>query len=212
MSHRGNMPEWLYRSLPFLYIASGLLVMFSLGNAVAIFSGLMLVSAGVIVWRARVRYRRSRRVVRSRPMPAPPPAAAAPGGGLVSLVWRKEYESGHPFIDAQHRGLFESGNALLNSILEKQAKLDVELMLDELIEQVEKHFRDEEAMLARVQRPVDQEHEEYHRQLLVRARSLSESFHQDEMAVGELFEFIANDVVAQHIVMEGRTLLKPAHD
>lgn len=210
MSKRGSMPEWLYRSLPYLYIASGLLVLFGLGNAIGVFSGLMLVSAGVIVWRSRTRYRRSRRVVRPRPMPAPAPAAEAPGSGLASMVWRKEYESGHPFIDAQHRGLFESGNALLNAILENQAKLDVELKLDDMIEQVEKHFRDEEAILADEKRPVGDEHAEHHRQLLVRARSLSDSYHKGEMAVGDLFEFIANDVVALHIVKEGHTLLAPA--
>lgn len=219
MSHRGHMPDWLYQALPYLYSGTGVLTIYSLPNWIGVFSGAMLISAGVIVWLLRVRYRRYRRDARyRRGNPVAHDARYRHGNpvthdvrsvesGFVRLVWRTEYECGHPIIDAQHRGLFESGNALMNAVLEEQDKLDVELMLDELIAHVEKHFCDEEALLARAQHPIGKEHQEIHRRLLVRAKVLSESYHKGQLTPGDLFTFIANDVVAQHIIKEDRKFI-----
>lgn len=208
MSYRGTTPDWLYRILPYLYVGAGLLTMLNLQNGIGLFSGLLLVSAGIIVWTLRMKHRSNRGY---RRMPAPAGVLDEPAlnhpAGFVRLVWRQDYECGHPLIDAQHRRLFESGNALLNEILKDHDKLDVELMLDELIAHVEQHFSDEEALLAHVQRPIGPEHQAVHRQLLARARLLSERFHRGELAVGDLFAFIAHDVVAQHIIKEDRQFL-----
>ena len=48
-----SLPRWLYVSLPYLYVATGLMTILALRNAVAVFSGLLLVSTAAIVWYMR---------------------------------------------------------------------------------------------------------------------------------------------------------------
>lgn len=54
----GNQPEWLYKAFPFLYLVSGAGTILVLRNAMGVFSGLMLVSAGAVVWVMRWNRRR----------------------------------------------------------------------------------------------------------------------------------------------------------
>lgn len=197
------IPSRLYEVLPYVYAGAGLLTMYKLGNGVGIASGLMLMSAGGIVWLLR-RNRRShpRHGHRAVARPAAFDDLGPPPVGFMRLVWRKEYECGHPLIDAQHRRLFEAGNAILNAILEGESRADVELMLDELISHVEAHFCEEEALLARARQPLSAEHQRNHRQLLATTKALAESYRRGEMSVADLFTFLTRDVVSGHIVRE----------
>ena len=54
-----NRPDWLYNSLPFLYIAIGLTVVFGLGtsNLIGVFSGILLISTGGAVFTMRATHR-----------------------------------------------------------------------------------------------------------------------------------------------------------
>jgi len=122
-----EQPEWLYEALPYVYVASGIATILVLRNEMAVFSGLMLVSAGTIVWLMRTASRRRAREVprhakdRSTPIARP---------GFLEIAWRREYEVGHPRIDAQHRGLFATANALLDVISTNQSQQDVQRLLD----------------------------------------------------------------------------------
>jgi hemerythrin-like metal-binding protein len=118
------------------------------------------------------------------------------------LVWRREYECGYPTLDAQHRLLFEAGNDLLSAILEQRDKLDVELLLDDLIGHVEHHFHEEEAIMAQASHPVSPEHRTRHEELLARVKALGENYHGGSLTVADLFTFIADDLVVQHILKD----------
>lgn len=52
-----NFPELVYRSLPWIYVVVGALVMLSIESFIGFVSGLLMVSAGVLVflWRAAAR-------------------------------------------------------------------------------------------------------------------------------------------------------------
>jgi hypothetical protein len=54
-----GLPGWLYEPLPYLYFAVGLVTMFKLNMLTGRLSGLLLVSAGVIIWHMRFQYRRT---------------------------------------------------------------------------------------------------------------------------------------------------------
>ena len=47
-------------------------------------------------------------------------------------------------------------------------------------------------------------HIQCHKALVAKAHELSDRFDRNELAVGELFSFLANKVVAQHIFSEDR--------
>jgi hemerythrin-like metal-binding protein len=202
MRNRRKMPGWIYESLPYLYVVVGALVAVELDNFWGIFGGLALLSAGIMVGWIRWRHRK-----------APPPSlltlirdtaipAVSRKTSLVRLVWGKEYECGITTIDAQHRRLFEMSNQLLNAILEKKPKLDVELLLDELINDIARHFTAEEALLAKTEHSLTPDHRESHRLLLARSREMAERYHKDKLKAAELYRVIAHDVVSGHILTE----------
>lgn len=52
-----HKPRWLYEVLPYLYVGCGLASLATLDHFLSAFSGLMLVSAGVVVWKLRYDHR-----------------------------------------------------------------------------------------------------------------------------------------------------------
>ena len=54
-----NRPDWLYNSLPYVYIVIGLIVVFGLGtsNLIGVFSGILLISTGGVVVTMRATHR-----------------------------------------------------------------------------------------------------------------------------------------------------------
>lgn len=56
-----NMPGWLYEPLPFLYALMGIIAIVQLEALVGKLSGVMLISAAVVVWNLRFTYRRRHR-------------------------------------------------------------------------------------------------------------------------------------------------------
>ncbi len=123
---------------------------------------------------------------------------------FVHLHWHSAYECGHPLIDAQHRGLFEIANRLLTAILSDHSKDEVAMLIDLLVRDISQHFQDEEAIIEAAGFPGAPEHAVIHRQLVETAADLVARFHPGLLGVGELFEFLAQDVVAWHILGEDR--------
>lgn len=61
-----NIPIWIYEPLPYLYTLMGVIATFVLDELVGKLSGLLLVSAGLVVWNLRFTYRRHHRRPRKR--------------------------------------------------------------------------------------------------------------------------------------------------
>lgn len=204
MLHERRKSSWAYESLPYFYMASGVLVPVFLRNAWGLFSGLILLLAGAMVWRMRRAHRN----------PSPDMGGHA-GTDAVSahhdtesarLVWRKEYECGHAMIDSWHRNLFASSAALHKAIHDRHSKLDIELLLDELIKEMSQHFHSEEVLMQSSGHPSAREHQEAHQQLLARCHEFSRLFQQGRLSPAEMLHFIAVDIVSRHIVSEVASL------
>jgi diguanylate cyclase (GGDEF)-like protein/hemerythrin-like metal-binding protein/PAS domain S-box-containing protein len=134
-------------------------------------------------------------------------ASAAPDGNrpdLVRLVWREAIQCGHPVIDAQHRRLFERANALLSALLEGRPKPECTQRIHEVLEEIMNHFRDEEGILRDAHYPGVVEHTRCHTELLAKAVALAGKFERGQLQLGELFTYLAYEVVAQHILQEDR--------
>lgn len=54
----GPLPDWLYEPLPYIYALVGILTAYNLDMLLGRISGLLLISAGVIVWHLRFQHRR----------------------------------------------------------------------------------------------------------------------------------------------------------
>ena len=196
-----HFPDRIYNALPYFYLCAGLVSMFTLGHFMAIFSGLILMSAGGVVWTLRYRYRRA--FAQSAGLIHVP--LSVKGGRVRSLFeisWRESFECGHPIIDGQHRRLFGLANDVINTVLAKQSALTVEALMDELIAHITEHFCVEEAILAKTQHPLSLEHQAHHRALRTRVKKLRDNYVAGQMDAGEIVGFLAHDVIADHILKE----------
>ncbi len=123
---------------------------------------------------------------------------------LVQLNWRAAYKSGNAVIDEQHRGLFDGANRLLTAILSGKAKDDVGTLIDALISDISVHFEEEVRIITAAGYEGAAAHARVHRQLTERALTLASRFRDGTLGVGELFQFLAHDVVARHMLQEDR--------
>lgn len=196
-----------FRVLPYLYMAGGLLAMGVLANRIAVFSGLILIAVGVIELVRRARFQREEAERESRLHSRQHSRLSRSLDGestqsLIQLSWRKSFECGHPVIDAQHRGLFDIGDGLINAAVKGKARDHIEFLLDELTEHIEEHFITEEAVMARTRYPLTAQHRAHHAALLARAQSLRDRYRSHQLELSELVGFIAYEVITDHIIKE----------
>ncbi len=119
---------------------------------------------------------------------------------FAQLVWNSAYKSGNDLIDDQHRALFSTANRLLGALLSGESAQKVDGLIETLLRDVAEHFKDEEAVFIRAGFPEALEHAAIHRQLVERATALVNRFHAGSLSVGELFQFLAIDLVARHLL------------
>ena len=144
--------------------------------------------------------KRGRNLVEIDRAKTPAPEVEHVEGNLVRLVWKQRFCCGHPHIDAQHRGLFEDVNALLDAVLSDRPADEVAGLIDRLIDDVTRHFRDEEQVLAQVGYAGREAHAAEHSALLTRARDMASAYAEGALSSGELFSFLAYDLVARHLL------------
>ena len=121
-------------------------------------------------------------------------------GHFVQLVWKDIFLSGNALIDAQHRGLFEISNRLLDAVLCARPADEISMIVSQLLADVGQHFRDEESILAELTYPKLDEHAKSHANLVAKALELAEAFKAGTLSVGSLFQFLAYDVVTRHML------------
>ena len=119
---------------------------------------------------------------------------------FVQMVWHRSYECGDAVIDEQHRTLFGDANKLLAAILSDRPGDEVTAVIDALMNDVARHFQDEEAAIAAAGFPGAAEHAAIHRELTDRAGVLVGRFHAGTLGIGEVFQFLAHDMIARHML------------
>lgn len=61
-----NLPDWLYEPLPYIYVLMGLIATIVLEAFIGKISGVLLISAGFVIWNLRFTYRRRHRRPQAR--------------------------------------------------------------------------------------------------------------------------------------------------
>jgi hemerythrin-like metal-binding protein len=123
-------------------------------------------------------------------------AASHGQGGVLRLFWLEAYECGEPTIDTGHRELFDRGNALIAAAIDQYAKPGLwRAELDATLAHLVQHFRDEEALLEHHGYLRVDEHRRAHAILLRRADELKSSVERDDATLGDLVNFLVNDVI-----------------
>ncbi|MBF0233467.1 MAG: hemerythrin family protein [Desulfamplus sp.] len=114
---------------------------------------------------------------------------------------------GNQIIDAQHQSLFERSNELLSKALmisspytEYSEIAEVYAIIARMLDDVRQHFQDEERILEAAGFPGIQEHAKTHTMLLNKALQFSEELQASKLSVGDVFQFLAYDVVLLHML------------
>jgi hemerythrin-like metal-binding protein len=142
---------------------------------------------------------------RNRVQAAPEVAAdAGPVGyspeDMVELVWLQTYECGHAEIDIQHAHLFAQVNQVCAAIKEQHPRSEVAALVDNLVRHVAEHFECEERVLAAIGFPGLQEHAKLHRHLMDKAVDLIGRYRNTSLPIGELLNYLAQDLIAKHVL------------
>ena len=140
--------------------------------------------------------------VLSRGEPSSVPPEAVRGFGLQ---WDASYACGNPTIDAEHRKLFSKANRLLDAAALSPTDASAYApAFEELLRDVAEHFRHEEDVLRAAGYSGLAQHAAQHRKLLRRALSLGQQVQTGQATVGELVDFLAVELVREHIARDDR--------
>ena len=195
-------PDWLYNSLPYIYFGVGFLTMMLLRDLLGLVCGLVLMSAGAAVWTLRYRYRQAFYQSEGHISVPELSESGVPARALFQISWRNSFECGHPVIDGQHRRLFGLSNEVINAVLGKQVKGNVDSLMDELVGHITDHFCTQEAVLAKFKSPQLPSHKQQHQNLLRRAKELRERLQTGDPVAGELVSYIAYELITEHILKQ----------
>ena len=130
---------------------------------------------------------------------------------FVRLVWRTSAECGNAVIDQQHKDLIKASNQILSAILEEKSQEQCWLLIEKLVREVGNHFETEEALLIEADFPLVDTHVQLHKELAEKMNRLVEKFGQGESVIGEVFRFLAYEVIACHIFMEDKKYFPYLH-
>ena len=131
--------------------------------------------------------------------------AAESGSSVIRLEWQEAYECGEPTIDREHRELFELANVLLDASFKSDSSPQAfNAALEKVLAHIAQHFADEEVLLARYGYKGLDSHRRAHARLLARAAEIKASAAAGKATLGDLVEFLANSVIAQHLFKEDR--------
>ena len=122
----------------------------------------------------------------------------------LRLTWRDAYRSGETNLDSQHESLFGQANLLLDAIITNAPRESLMRIFDKLLDDVREHFVDEERVHANTGFPDRHAHAAEHARLLEKAARLAERALRDDVPAIDLFQFLAYDVIAQHMLGSDR--------
>jgi hemerythrin-like metal-binding protein len=121
----------------------------------------------------------------------------------LRLVWHSAYRCGEASVDREHKDLFVQANAMIKAAMEGDGDLKQSpALLDELISSVAIHFSNEEAVLGRYCYADLEGHVLKHQRLVGRALELRSMAEAGELTLGDLVTFLAQEVVAKHMLQE----------
>ena len=127
------------------------------------------------------------------------------GTGMLRLYWLEAYECSEPTIDAEHRELFDRGNALIAAAIEKQSEPGLLLAaLDSTLAHLGEHFKNEEALLGQHGYAQLAEHQRAHADLLRQADEIKVAVKDGGATLGHLVNFLVKGVIAEHILKSDR--------
>jgi len=125
-------------------------------------------------------------------------------------VWSEDLACGYELIDLQHKHLFSLINSLDESLQKPITREELSLLLADLLEYTEFHFRCEEELMRSLDYPHLFEHRTIHEKLTKQVRDLQFRLGHEESTLAVFFDvssFLA-DWLKHHIKENDITMIK----
>ncbi len=198
---QGRIPDAIYNIRPYFYICVGAHAIFLAKNGMAVFSGIILITAGFLVWIARYQFRRdsqrsSQHIVEDKIV------ITETGDNTMSIRWLKSFESGHAVLDNQHHKLFVLGNELMNKVVNNRPKSEILSLLEEIIRLTNEHFSSEEVVLDAIKHPVSESHKGIRTSMLSKLNKYYDLFKKGPLFQKDLIGFIVYDLITYQLMNE----------
>lgn len=125
---------------------------------------------------------------------------------MAFATWTPELSVGLEAVDLQHRELFEAVNRLHDAMQAGKGREELGRVLRFLRDYTDRHFGDEEALMASVSYPGSERHRELHGEFRRRVADLEALFQQGASMLSIEVLHLLRDWLVQHIQGEDRAL------
>lgn len=119
---------------------------------------------------------------------------------FVKLVWDESFCCRNALIDAQHLSLFQLSNDLIDSESADGSPEEVSRVVARLLDEVVRHFHDEEQILKAVGFPELEKHADEHARLVEKGVLLLQQHQCGALCFGEVFQFLVYEVIQNHML------------
>ena len=110
---------------------------------------------------------------------------------MLVAPWNSRFETGIDLIDAQHKSLFEAINTLADAFKAGNAKNQVRVSLEFLIDYTVDHFQSEERLMREMDYPRLGEHMGEHARLMEQVRDLQTELLEGKPVTMDVTIFLA---------------------
>ena len=118
---------------------------------------------------------------------------------METISWSKNYETGNPIVDGQHKKLFTLINNINVGISEKRPKEVLLEIIDGLSAYVETHFKTEEDLMKSISYPDFENHRQEHNILKEQSEKLIKLFRLGKVDLTATISKFLSDWLKNHI-------------
>lgn len=120
-----------------------------------------------------------------------------------AFVWKKRYSINEPEIDEEHKELFQIADEAFKNVSKSEKREKIKASLNKLFEYFEKHFKNEELFMEKIQYNRLEEHKQIHQDIIDKLNDFVKK--SPTMSIDQIEEdletFIENSLI-EHIVHE----------
>ena len=121
-------------------------------------------------------------------------------GGPSNIEWGPFFRSGNIQVDLDHHELITISNEIIRNCLVEGRENYTKALFDKLISDTQRHFKNEEDILAELDYEELEEHRNIHEQFLEKALSMQDSFKRGDLRPVDVAKYLVQDMIVGHIV------------
>lgn len=120
----------------------------------------------------------------------------------AELAWNPEWACGNAVIDGGHVQLLALANEVMALLQQDESQANITAVFDQLLAHVDKHFKEEEAVLREMSYPSAVFHERYHQHLLLKGLQMQKRLAEGHVVKSDMILFLVDEIIVGHLLTE----------